>query len=98
MPLGNTPENMSAVVSVDLTDAKANVRVAEDGTATAHTCHRLHLFSLDLSGRLGLRSGGMGISVPSLPIRVSAQRSTTGYDEMPKAYRDDLRQPLETLR
>lgn len=86
-----------SIHSNNIIHTKPRFLVREGCIATVQTFHRLHLFSLDLSERLGLRSGGMGISVVNLPIYVTA-RPNHNHDKLPKVYEEALRKPLEDLR
>lgn len=85
------------IQSIDISGVQPEIYIQDNGIATIRTFHRIHCFSLDLSDRLGLRSGGMGLSVPSLPIFITA-RLTDAQDKVPKMYEDVLRILLERLR
>lgn len=69
------------------------------GNATSTSAHRLHLFSLDLSERSFERAGGLGITVPTLPIEVTAsinpERRT---DTIAREFSEDLAPVIENVR
>jgi len=56
-------------VLLDLFQAKPPVK-RMGSSVLATSMHRLHLYSLDLSGESGERAGGVGISVPTWPIEI----------------------------
>jgi len=66
----------------------------------ASAYHRLHLFSLDLSSAGKERAGGMGISVPTLPVVVSARIRPRGArsDILPFGWTEELDSLMSCIR
>lgn len=69
------------------------------GNATSTSAHRLHLFSLDLSERSFERAGGLGITVPTLPIEVTASIDHEHpIDTIAPEFSEDLAPVIEKVR
>lgn len=84
--------------SVSLADRALPVERSGD-LVLGRSTHRLHVFSLDLSAEGLERAGGMGISVPCLPIELEVRRTRdSGRDILPPEIHDIGSQVLERTR
>ena len=86
------------IQSLNLNDIGYESRVdVKDGKASMITYPRIHMFSLDLSDKLNIRSGGMGISITTTPIKVSAEICDKN-EVHSSLYKEDILKTLDSLR